>query len=155
MKSGRWRSLSRFCARPGTTREMRMKKRFVVWISLHHPEVGIYKRKQESKKTKLDQESDQETRTRPRKRPRKKEKTFFFFLITFLVKFLFSYILIIFYKFPPLVWAIATRILYKYDEEMPSHFSVTSRFIFWGELRAFSRVVVTWQRILKRRQSLV
>ena len=55
-------------------------------------EVGIHKRKQESKKTRtrprarsrkqeLDQESDQEnkkTRTRPRKRPRKKEKTFFF-----------------------------------------------------------------------------
>ena len=49
-----------------------------------YSEVGIYKRKQESKKTtkqELDQESDQEskkTRTRPRKRPRKKEKTFFF-----------------------------------------------------------------------------
>ena len=61
-------------------------------------EVGIYKRKQESKKTrkqKLDQERDQEkkerkqeldqenkkkrkkTRTRPRKRPRKKEINFF------------------------------------------------------------------------------
>ena len=36
--------------------------------SLETPEVGIYKRKQESKKT----------RTRPIKRPRKKEKTFFF-----------------------------------------------------------------------------
>ena len=51
------------------------------------PEVGIYKRKQESKKTRkqeLEQESDQEikktrkkTRTRPRKRPRKNEKFFF------------------------------------------------------------------------------
>ena len=43
-------------------------------------EVGIYKRKQESKK-KRKQESDQEnkkTRTQTRKRPRKKEKTFFF-----------------------------------------------------------------------------
>ena len=44
--------------------------------------MGIYKRKQVSKKT----------RTRPRKRPRKKEKNFLFFLITFLVEFLFSFI---------------------------------------------------------------
>ena len=63
-------------------------------------EVGIYKRKQESKKTRkheLDQESDQEnkkTRTRLRQRPRKKGKTFFF-LDHFLGR--------VFYKFPPLV----------------------------------------------------
>ena len=44
-------------------------------------EVGIYKRKQESKKTRkhaFDQESDQEkkkTRSRPRKRSRIREKT--------------------------------------------------------------------------------
>ena len=44
------------------------------------PEVGIYKRKQDSKKTRkqnLDQKSDQ-------------EKSFFFFLVAFLVEFLFS-----------------------------------------------------------------
>ena len=49
-----------------------------VWRS-HVPEVGIYKRKQESKKTRnqeLDQESDQEnkkTREKTTTRPRKKE----------------------------------------------------------------------------------
>ena len=58
--------------------------------TLGHPEVGIYKRKQDSKKTRkhhaFDQESDQEkkkkrkkTRSRPTKRPRKKEKLSFFF----------------------------------------------------------------------------
>ena len=65
---------------------------FNLEMSRKKTEVGIYKRKQESKnstkkatkkrrKQELDQENDQEnkkTRTRPRKRPRKKEKTFFF-----------------------------------------------------------------------------
>ena len=79
-------------------------------------QVGIYKRKQESKKTRkqeLDQKSDQEnkkTRTQPRKRPKNKNSTkkaikktrkIFFFFITFLFKFLFSYFLVFFHKFPP------------------------------------------------------
>ena len=49
--------------------------------SLHTTEVGIYKRKQESKKTKRHafyQERNKTRCSRPRKRPRKKEKTFFF-----------------------------------------------------------------------------
>ena len=67
------------------------------------PEMGIYKRKQESKKT--------------RTRPRKKKKTFFFldhFLVSwlsscflsfflFFLIFLFSYFLVFFYKFSPLI----------------------------------------------------
>ena len=71
----------------------------------HAPEVGIYKRKQESKKTRkqekkqeLDQESGQE-----------KSKFFSFFLVAFLVGFLFSCfldrfldrVLVLFYKFLP------------------------------------------------------
>ena len=65
------------------------------------PEVGIYKRKQESKMKKQEnkkirkQEHDQESG---------QEKKFFFldrFLGRVLV-FLFSYFLVIFYKFPPL-----------------------------------------------------
>ena len=73
-------------------------------------EVGIYKRKQESKKARK-----KEKRTRPRKRPRKKEnknstkkaikkirKKNPFFLISFLVEFLFSNFLVFFHKFPPL-----------------------------------------------------
>ena len=90
-------------------------------LYLASTEVGVYKRKQESKKTRkqeLDEECDQEnkrkkkkTRSRPRKRPEKKEKTYFYssslswssscFLSFFLV-FLFSYFLVFFYKFPPL-----------------------------------------------------
>ena len=81
-------------------------------------EVGIYKRKEESKKTrkqKLDQESDQEkrkTRTRPRKRIRKQEldqekmKKLSFLLDHFLSRvlvFLYSHFLVFFYKFPPLI----------------------------------------------------
>ena len=59
-------------------------------------EVGIYKRKQESKKTwkqEVDQESDQE-----------KKKVFPFFLGRFLGRvlvFMFSYFIVFFYKFPP------------------------------------------------------
>ena len=83
---------------------------------LEGPEVGIYKRKQESKKTRkqeLDQESDQ-------------EEKLIFFLITFLVEFLFScfldrflgrvlvfllsYFLVFFYKFP-------TQILTRFREQ--------------------------------------
>ena len=79
--------------------------------------MGIYKRKQISKKTR-------KKRTRPRKRPRKQENDqekkkklswssscflpcFLFFLIAFLVEFfffLFSYFLVFFYKFPPQVF---------------------------------------------------
>ena len=69
-------------------------------------EVGIYKRKQESKKTRK-----KEKRTRPRKRSRKKEnmnstkkviKSFSCFLDRFLGRVLFSFFLVFFYKFPPL-----------------------------------------------------
>ena len=99
------------------------------------PEVGIYKRKQESKKTrkqKLEQESDQENKKKRKKtgkqeldqesgqenkkKERKQEldqesdqenKIVFFFLINFLVEFLF---LVFFYKFPPrCLWAILRR----------------------------------------------
>ena len=75
----------------------------VVWWStcfLLYPEVGIYNRKQESKKTRkkeLDQESDPENkkkrkkiRSRPRKLPRK-EENFLFFLFVFLVESVFSW----------------------------------------------------------------
>ena len=69
------------------------------------PEVGIYKRKQESNKTRkqeLDQESDQEktitvkkkgkkTHSRPRKRTIKR-KTFFLFFVTFLFSFINSHL---------------------------------------------------------------
>ena len=58
-------------------------------------EVGIYKRKQESKKTRLKprkrsrkkEKKRKKTRSRPRKRPRKKEKHFlsFFLLSCFLL----------------------------------------------------------------------
>ena len=54
--------------------------------------MGIYNRKQESKKKRkkeLDQESDQENK----KTTKKKRKNFLFFLITFLVEFLFSFFL--------------------------------------------------------------
>ena len=67
--------------------------------------VGIYKRKQESKKTRkqeLDKESDQEkkkTRSRPRKRKRKKEKNFLFFLVK--VVYSFFFLKSFFCKFPP------------------------------------------------------
>ena len=73
---------------------------------LEQTEVGIYKRKQESQKT----------RTRPRKRSRKKEKSFFFSWslswssFCFLV-ILFSYFLVLFYKFPPLGSRLWRRIL--------------------------------------------
>ena len=89
---------------------------FASWF----PEVRIYKRKQESKKTgkhAFDQESDQEkkkTHSRPRKRSKndngqeKKKENFLFFLIVLLVRFLvksmcflsfFSYFLVFIYKF--------------------------------------------------------
>ena len=60
-----------------------------IWYNITRvqPEMGIYKRKQESKKTRkkeLDQESDQATK--------KKEKNFLFFLIIFLVEFLLSFL---------------------------------------------------------------
>ena len=65
---------------------------------LRYAEVGIFKRKQESNKTRkhaFDHEIDQEkkkTRSRPRKRPRKKEKLSLFFLVFF-------------YKFSPQITA--------------------------------------------------
>ena len=78
-------------------------------------EVGIYKRRQESKNTRkqeLDQESDQETRKIERNQEIDQEKTFFIldhFLGRVLVFFLFflfldrflGRVLVFFYKFPP------------------------------------------------------
>ena len=82
-------------------------------IKATYTEVGIYKRKQESKKTRkhaFDQESDQEKKTKRKKtrsRPRKKnvnrqekkrentyKKNFLFF----------SYFLVFFYRFSPLIY---------------------------------------------------
>ena len=63
----------------GTLRMLRHQDHIVSLASIGPSEVGIYKRKEESKKTRkqgLDQESDREkkkTRTRPRKRSRKQE----------------------------------------------------------------------------------
>ena len=70
---------------------------FLIKGLMHHirPEVGIYKRKQESKKKK-----NENTCTRPRNRPKKRSrenKVLFFFLGRDRVFFL-----IFFYKFPPL-----------------------------------------------------
>ena len=74
--------------------------------------VGIYKRKQESKKTRkqeLDQESDQEKKKENKnsnKKATKKKRKLFFFLDHFLCRvlvFLSSYFLVFFYKFPPLL----------------------------------------------------
>ena len=64
------------------------------------PEVGIYKRKQETKtrprkRSRRQEKKKKKTRSRPRNRPRKKKKTFFFswsFLVGFLVEFLFPFI---------------------------------------------------------------
>ena len=75
-------------------------------------EVGIYKRKQASTKTRTQPRKrsikQRKTRTRPRKRSRKQElnqesdkkrKYFLFFLITFLVEFLFSCFLTFLFSF--------------------------------------------------------
>ena len=91
--------------------------------------MGIYKRKQDSKKTRkhnaFDQESDQEkkkkrkkTRSRSTKRPRKKEKLFFDHFLGRVLVFLLSYFLVFFYKFPPLIIHIPTPYyLYLWQEQ--------------------------------------
>ena len=70
--------------------------------------MGIYKRKQEGKKTRkhaFDQENDQEKK---KKEDQEKKKKLYFFLDRFVVKslfsFLFSYFLVFLYKFPLLTY---------------------------------------------------
>ena len=79
-----------------------------------YSEVGIYKRKQGSKKTRkkeLDQESDQENK----KTTKKKRKIFLdHFLgrvLVFFLFFFFSYFLVFFYKFPPLGYCVQTLVI--------------------------------------------
>ena len=76
--------------------------------NLECPEVGIYKRKQESKKTRkqeLDQESDKENKEKRKKtRSRPRKKNFFSWSLSWssscFLNFLLSYFLVFFYKFP-------------------------------------------------------
>ena len=85
-------------------------------ISKVNSEVGIYKRKQENKKTRkhtLDQESDQEKKDNGQEKKhaldqesdQEKNRKLSFFLDRFLgrerVFFLYSYFLVFFYKFSP------------------------------------------------------
>ena len=82
------------------------KNQCLLWkskMTFVYTEVGIYKRKLESKKTRIrprKRSRKQENKNSTKKATMKKIKNFLFFLIPFLVEFLFSDFLVIFFKIP-------------------------------------------------------